>query len=203
MKIRYNAPVTLSFALLSTLVLVLGQLTGGSVILSFFSIPAKGMFDAANPVHYLRLFTHIAGHANWLHLLSNFSFILLLGPILEEKYGKGPLLIMIVTTALVTGVLNVIFLPTGLLGASGIVFMMILLISFTNIKKGEIPLTFILVVFLFLAKEIINAFQENTVSEFAHIAGGICGSLFGFFQTREPSSSKKDVTPSIIEEKKE
>lgn len=185
MKIRYNAPITLTFALIATLVLIIGQLGGESIILSFFTVPGKGSFQGGNPVHYIRLFTHVLGHANWLHLLSNLSFVLLLGPILEEKYGRGALLFMIFLTALITGVLNIIFLPTGLFGASGIVFMMILLISFTNIKKGEIPLTFILVVFLFLAKEIINAFQDNTISEFAHIAGGICGSLFGFFQSRE------------------
>ena len=44
---------------------------------------------------------------------------------------------MMLITALVTGIMNVLFLPTGLQGASGIVFMFILLISVTNIKKGD------------------------------------------------------------------
>lgn len=182
MKITYNAPLTLSFALLSTVVLVVDQFTGSALTENVFSI--GGSMNAASLMDYLRLVTHVVGHANWTHLLSNFTFILLLGPILEEKYGSGLLLVMMVVTAVITGLLNVLFLSTGLLGASGIVFMMILLVSFTNFRKGEIPLTFILIVLLYLAREIITAFQNDTVSQFAHIAGGFCGSLFGFLRPR-------------------
>jgi membrane associated rhomboid family serine protease len=123
--------------------------------------------------------------------MSNFSFILLIGPVLEEKHRSGALLVMLMMTALVTGILNIIFFSTGLMGASGIVFMLILLSSFTNIRSGEIPLTFVLIVVLFLAKEFINAFAEDNISQFAHIIGGICGSLFGFIFTRakRPASS--------------
>ncbi|NBB90099.1 MAG: rhomboid family intramembrane serine protease, partial [Spirochaetes bacterium] len=43
-----------------------------------------------------------------------------------------------------------------------------------------IPLTFILVVVLFLAREVVGALREDSIAQFAHIAGGVCGSLFGF-----------------------
>jgi membrane associated rhomboid family serine protease len=182
MRITYNAPVTLTFALLSTVVLALDQLTGSALTARFFSI--GGTMNWGNIVDYLRLFTHVIGHANWTHLLSNFAFILLLGPILEEKYGSTSFLIMILITAVVTGLLNVLFFNTGLLGASGVVFMTILLVSFTNFRKGQVPLTFILVVLLYITREIIAAFQDDSVSQFAHIAGGFCGSLFGFLRPR-------------------
>jgi membrane associated rhomboid family serine protease len=184
-NIRYNAPVTLTFALISTCILAVDQLFGLGIIPRFFSIPGRGYLSGAGIAGVFRLFTHVAGHYNWTHLLSNFTFILLLGPSLEEKYGSGSILFMILATAFVTGILNILLFSTGLLGASGVVFMMILLISFTNIKKGDIPLTFILVVVLFLAREIINSFETNTISEFAHIMGGIIGSLFGFFSRRK------------------
>jgi membrane associated rhomboid family serine protease len=99
---------------------------------------------------------------------------------LEEKYGSNNLLTMMFLTALITGILNVVFFSSGLLGASGIVFMMILLSSMTNLRQGKIPLTFVLVVFLFLGKEVLSIFQNNNISEFAHIVGGICGAIFGF-----------------------
>lgn len=182
MRISYNAPVTLTFALLSTLVLLADGLTGAGITEAFFAV--GGTMDFADPLDYITLLTHVIGHANWTHLVSNFAFILLLGPILEEKYGSSGLLFMMAVTALVTGVLNIVLFSTGLLGASGIVFMMILLVSFTNFRKGEIPLTFILVVVLYLAREIVTAFQADTVSQFAHIAGGFCGSLFGFLRPR-------------------
>jgi membrane associated rhomboid family serine protease len=91
---------------------------------------------------------------------------------------------MILITALITGLLNALLSPAALLGASGVTFMMILLVSFTNIRNGEIPLTFILILILYLAQELINSFQENQISELAHIVGGACGSLFGFLRPR-------------------
>lgn len=182
MRITYNAPVTLSFALVSVAVLVIDSLTVSALTERIFSI--GGSMNWGSLVDYVRLFTHVIGHANWSHLLSNFAFILLLGPILEEKYGSTGVLVMMLVTALVTGLLNVLLFSTGLLGASGIVFMTILLVSFTNFRKGEIPLTFILIVALYLAREIIAAFQDDNISQFAHIAGGFCGSLFGFLRPR-------------------
>jgi len=131
---------------------------------------------------YIRLFTHIAGHANWLHLFGNFTLILLIGPMLEEKYGSRLMLIMILTTALVTGLLNMALFDTGLMGASGVAFMLIILSSITRIKSGFIPLTFILIVALFLGKEVFDAFEQDSISQFAHIMGGICGSVFGFMR---------------------
>lgn len=183
MRISYNAPVTLTFALISTLVLVIDLATGRLLTATVFSVGPS--MNLANPLEYIRLFAHVAGHLNWSHLLSNFAFILLLGPILEEKYGSPAILLMILITAVITGVLNIVFLSSGLMGASGIVFMMILLVSFANIKQGEIPLTFILVVVLYLAREVVTALQDDNISQFAHIAGGVCGSLFGFLRPRK------------------
>ena len=188
MRIKYNAPVTLSFAISATAVMVLAQLLGSDVVSRLFTVPGSSQGLRLISLDVFRLVSHVIGHSGWVHLMGNFTFILLIGPILEEKYGSGPILIMMLITAFATGVLNVLFFPTGLLGASGIVFMLILLISFTNIKAGEIPLTFIFVVLLFLTKEVISAFEHNNISEFAHIVGGICGALFGFLFTRRPKA---------------
>jgi membrane associated rhomboid family serine protease len=114
-------------------------------------------------------------------MVGNFSFILLIGPILEEKYGSKMLLSLIFFTALVTGILNAVFFNNALLGASGIVFMMILLVSFANVQKGKIPLTFILVALLYLGQEVYQAVSSaDNISQFAHIIGGICGGIFGY-----------------------
>jgi membrane associated rhomboid family serine protease len=183
MRIRYNAPTVLTFTFASFLVLALSRTLLPFLANGWFLVPGRGSFDAGNPGHWFSVVFHIAGHANWTHLISNFSFILLIGPILEENYGSVPLLFMILITALVTGVLNVLFFPRPLMGASGVVFMMILLASFTNFNRGEIPLTFILVLILYLGRELVNSFSANNISEFAHIVGGFCGSLFGFFRS--------------------
>ncbi len=182
MRVHYNAPVVLTYTIISCIVLLLNQLTGG-VLNYFFSVGAT--MNIFNPLDYLKLFTHVIGHGNWEHLIGNFTFILLLGPILEEKYSSSSLLKMILFTALVTGLLNVLLFGNGLLGASGIVFMMILLSSVVNVKAGYVPLTFILVVILFIGKEITNSLRPDNISQFAHILGGICGGIFGFYKGRK------------------
>jgi rhomboid protease GluP len=182
LKPTYNSPVVLTFALAACLVMIGDTVLRGRLTPSFFVVYPG--FDFASPACYFRLVSHVLGHRNWAHLVANFSIILLIGPILEEKYGSARLIRMMLITALVTGILNAIFFSTGLLGASGLAFMMILLVSFTNHKEGELPLTFVLVVVLFLAKEVVQAFSNDDISQFAHIMGGICGSLFGFFRKK-------------------
>ncbi|MGB0984334.1 MAG: rhomboid family intramembrane serine protease, partial [Saprospiraceae bacterium] len=125
--------------------------------------------------------TYIFGHADEAHLLGNLTFILLLGPIVEEKYGGASLSLMIVVTAIVTALVHIFLFPTtGLLGASGIVFMLIILVSFTNVHRGQIPVTFLLVAVLFIGKEIMESIEADNISQLAHIIGGICGGIFGF-----------------------
>ena len=187
MRIKYNAPTVLTYAFISAAVLILSQTALRSLTEQWFLVSGKGGFSSRSVRCWVTLFTHVIGHSNWQHLVSNFSVILLIGPILEEIYGSASLVIMIIITALVTGILNVLFFSTGLLGASGVVFMMILLASFTNFSRGEIPLTFILVLVLYLGKELFNSFGSgagigDNISQFAHIVGGFIGSLFGFFR---------------------
>ncbi len=174
MRITYNAPFTLSLTLICTIIRFLGN----GITNTFFSV--GGTMNLSNPLDYFRLISHPLGHGDWQHLLGNFSLILILGPILEEKYGSKSLAYMSLITALVTGILNIALFDTGLLGASGLVFMMILLASFTNFKSGTIPLTFILVLVFYVGNELYAIFKEDNISQFAHILGGFAGSVFGF-----------------------
>ena len=176
-RIKFNAPVTLYFSILCTGVLIFNKSMLDTTLPLFV---VGNTIDIQNPVSIFTLFSHVLGHADWSHLIGNLTFILLVGPIVEEKYGSKSLLTMILITALITGVLNILFFNAGLLGASGIVFMLILLSSFTNVRSGEIPVTFILVAILFLGKEVFESLQNDNISQFAHIIGGICGSVFGY-----------------------
>ena len=182
MRIRYNAPVILTLSIVSALVLLADQILGGRLMPTLFILNPG--FSISSPVDWLRMALYVVGHRDWAHLISNFSFILLIGPVLEEKYGSLPILLMMLVTALSTGLLNVLVVRTGLYGASGIVFMLILLSSFTNIRKGEMPITFVLIVALYLVREFVKALNPDTISQLAHIAGGICGGLFGFLFAR-------------------
>lgn len=184
-RITYNAPVVLTFALIAVGVHLLGDSFKHFVVMR----PRLESFG-----DFLALFSHIAGHANWDHLLGNFTMILLLGPILEERHGSASLLFMILATALVTSVLNLLIFKTYILGASGIVFMFILLASTANVRKREIPLTFIAVGVLYLGGELVAAFKNDQVSQMAHLIGGLTGAGFGFLSARK--GSKTALSPA-------
>jgi membrane associated rhomboid family serine protease len=188
MKITFNAPVVLGFTLLAVAVRGLDDLVFHNWSHQYFS--TLGYFHLDTVRGWFQLFSHILGHANWEHLFGNFSFILLIGPILEEKYGSRNLIFMILVTALATAGVNNLFWHEGLLGASGIVFMMILLGSMVNFKAGTIPITFILIVALYLGREIYTGIMEHDqIAQSAHIIGGICGTIFGFLMQRGSGKS--------------
>lgn len=189
LRIRFNSPVILTFSIIAAAIFFINKGMNGAFDSILILSPH---FNTSVVSDYISLFTYMMGHASIEHLLGNLSFILLIGPIIEEKYGSGNTLFMILITALITGILNILFFSSGLLGASGIVFMLIILVSFTNVDDGSIPLTFILILLLFVGKEVLNSFEENNISEFAHIAGGVIGSLFGFIMKR-----KKHTPPTL------
>jgi len=87
---------------------------------------------------------------------------------------------VILTVALVTGIIHNIIQPdVMLLGASGVVFAFILLASITG-KDSGIPVTLILVAVLWLGKEIYAGFTSaDNVSQITHIIGGLSGAILG------------------------
>ena len=179
LTITNNSPEILGFALACLAVLGISTLTGGASNQLLFMTYHSPL---TNLLTYVRFFTHVLGHNGWGHFIGNISYILLLGPALEERYGAEKILEVIGLTALVTGLVNYIFFPSvALCGASGVVFAFILLASFTNVRAGEIPLTVILVAAIFLGQQIYEGiFIRDQVSNISHIVGGIVGAVAGY-----------------------
>ena len=183
-KISYNAPITLTFVIICFVATILGVITRDAVTRVLFMTYRDSL---ANPMTYLRLFTHIFGHSGWSHFIGNASYLLLLGPLLEEKYGAKGILMVMGITSVVTALVNFLLFPnTGLCGASGVVFAFILLASFTGFKEGELPMTFILVAIIFLGQQVVDgvALRDN-ISNMAHIVGGIVGAASGYFLNKK------------------
>ena len=179
MNISYNAPVSLTFALLSLLALVANHFTGGWANTALFSVYRCSL---ANPLAWFRFFGHVLGHSGYAHYIGNMVLILVLGPNLEDRFGSWNVLWAILFTALVSGLVQFIFFwNTALLGASGLVFMMILLSSFGGVRNGTIPTTLILVAIFYLGGELWDAiFVDDNISQLTHIIGGVCGTILGF-----------------------
>lgn len=179
LKLSYNAPVALTFSILSLVVLILNGITDGWTTYNLFSVYNAPLSDLLT---WVRFFGHVLGHSSYSHYIGNIVLILVLGPNLEERFGSRNVLWAILITALISGVVQFVFFPgTMLLGASGIVFMMILLSSFGGMRGGRIPITLILVAVCYLGGELWDAiFVDDNVSQLTHIIGGICGTVIGF-----------------------
>lgn len=178
-KITFNAPVILSLVGISIIATVLNYITLGTTNQLLFMTYHSSLLS---PMTWIRSFTHIFGHANWNHLIGNMSYLLLLGPMLEEKYSSKGLCVVIVVTALATSLVNYVLFPNvALCGASGVVFAFILLSSFTSFKEGELPITFILVVVFFLGQQVFDGLTaKDDISNMAHIVGGVIGGFGGY-----------------------
>ena len=181
-KLHYNSPVILTFFFLSLAVLGLGWLTKDWTTLHLFSVYRSPV----TPLWFVRLFGHVLGHGGYSHFAGNMVLLLVIGPPMEERYGSRALLCGILLTALISGLLQCFLFPGyALLGASGIVFMLILLSSLSGMKSGTIPLTLILVAIIYLGQEIYaGLFVTDNTAHCMHLAGGVCGTGFGFLMRK-------------------
>lgn len=183
LKISFNSPVILGFSIICLVALLLNILTRGRSNILLFSVYRSSFLQ---PLTYVRLIGHVFGHAGWEHFINNIMLILVVGPLLEEKYGSWNMFCVIFITALVTGLVNCLLFPhVRLLGASGVVFALILLSSFTSIKNGYVPLTFILVALIYLGGQVYDGlFLKDNVSNLSHILGGFVGAGLGYVMNK-------------------
>lgn len=190
-KVSFNSPAVLWFAIVCLIVLVVQYITDDLATYYLFSVYRSSLFD---PLTYVRFFGHALGHADLEHYMGNMMTLLIVGPLLEEKYGSKSIVLVMVVTAFVTGVVNFIFCPDAMtLGASGIVFAFILLSSLTCMKEGEIPLTFILVAILYLGEQVLEAvLVESNISNISHIVGGVCGCILGYLLNKNKISNENN-----------
>lgn len=178
-KFDYNAPVILTYFFICLIILMIDKLCKGKFSATFFTTYKND--SLLNPLTYFKLVSHSLGHTDWDHLYTNFIKILLIGPLIEEKYGSINLLIAMILTSLIIGIVNKVFGKGGILGASGVAYMLILLSSFVNMENGKIPITLTLIILFFVVDEVIKLFRrkKDGVSHLGHITGAICGIVLG------------------------
>lgn len=182
-RISFNSPVILGFSIMCFIALALSAATRGFSTRLLFSVYRAPLSD---PFTYIRFFGHALGHGGWEHFIGNIMLILVIGPLLEEKYGSMNIAFVILAAAFVTGVITFAFFPgIQLLGASGVVFALILLSSITSIREGAIPLTFLLVAVIYIGGQVYEGvFVRNNVSNLSHILGGAVGACLGFIMNK-------------------
>lgn len=185
---EFSSPVTLGFAAASLAAFLLGVLTGGASNRALFSVYRS---SPGNPLTYLRLFLHVLGHLDFGHYAANMGMVLLLGPMVERQHGSRRFLVMLLVTALLTGLVHIVLAPgQAALGASGIVFMLIFLNAVAEYRKGKVPLTLALVALIFLGREVVDGlFSKDNISQLSHIMGAVCGLGLGMLSKRRQAGA--------------
>ena len=90
---------------------------------------------------------------------------------------------MLVITSIAIALFNIIFNNYTITGASGNVYMLIVLSSFSNLTEGKIPITLILILIFYIMSEIKKSILEGNKNIYhdGHLIGAICGIIFGFY----------------------
>lgn len=195
-KFTFDAPVTLAFSAISLVLFLINTFVcKGKLTEVFLASPTVSggelPFVTSNFLSYLRLIFYVFSANTASALMTNLIFILLLGPSMEERYGSVVIGIMIIFSALFSGVLNACFCKTSLQGAIAVVFMMIFLNSFMSFSKKKIPVSFLAVFILFIVRECFGKSADEMVGILIGIAGGLCGSLFAFLTSPKAKAEKK------------
>lgn len=196
LKFSYDAPVTLTFALITIVVFLLDTLAfKGSLNLKFLHTPTSSVgafpFSFKEPLSIVRLFLHVFGNVDKSYLICNLIFILLLGPEMENRYGSVIIGIMIFVSALFSGVLSASFCKAEVCGSDPIVFMLIILWTMMHLSRKKISGTSIAVIILFAFMEFFRKNPNGVVGVVVILAGGLCGSLFAFIASPKARKAKK------------
>lgn len=111
-------------------------------------------------------------------------------------------------TAVIGALANSLLSSNGIIGASGIVFMLITLTPLTYSRSSKVtnqlPVTFLLLFVLYIGKELALVLNNDGVSHLGHLVGGVLGALVGLvlrngdfaFNAKGPSSEHKVVRTS-------
>lgn len=201
LKFIFDSPVVLVFSVVSAVIFISDLILKLNLSEKIFECPgAKSVpaFDFKSALSYVKLVIYPFGGENSTSFFLNIGFILLLGPVLEERYGSIMLALMIFITSLVGGVLTACVSTFGIYGCGGIVFMMIILSVLSVFIKKQLPVSWIFIFTLYLAFSLFSGkkisgfmpFMQNNVPVFIQLASGICGSLFGFFVCPKKRSSQ-------------
>jgi membrane associated rhomboid family serine protease len=181
-RLTVEAPVVICFSMICVIIHLL-NITLIPNLNRFLAV--HDTFSILNPMQYIRLFTHVVAHDKQInHIKGNLMNLLLVGPSAEHVYGSQAMLLTFLLVALVSAVAHILVGGeyTHQLGASGIVFCVILLNSLVAADSGTIPLSFLLTAGLWVTDEVIK-FVWNTdhMSHHAHLTGAIVGTAAGYY----------------------
>jgi GlpG protein len=195
--ITFKSPVTLTIVAGS---LVATLLPGAPAVMALH--PA-GLASWLDPFFYSGIFGHIFVHSGLAHWANNMALILLLAPALESRYGSLKFVGTMGALTFLVGIsesLLLIFTQKTVIGASDLVFALILMTTFAQSRKGEIPIASILVAILWGVHELGGLLTKDSIANSAHLVGAAWGFVWGLWLLPKESAEKSaEPTPAAIE----
>ena len=180
MRLKYNSPVLLAFRM------------HWSAYLYFFLTGLRQCHhENVYPVQWNQFLNpwlystgvYIAGHVSFRTLIGQHDIcVTTWSHCWNRKHGSSKTLIMLIATAVIIAILNILFLPTGLIGASGICIYAHCIGVFYQCRRwSDSTLPFILLIaLLFVGKEVIKPlYGRRYFAVCAHMRRA-CGAIFGF-----------------------
>jgi membrane associated rhomboid family serine protease len=125
---------------------------------------------------------------------------LILSPGLERRLGFGRYMLCLAGTAVFVGLGHIAFGSQNSIlgGASGWVFMMIILATFAGNEPGTVSIPTILVGVMYAGQEIGGALGPGNVSHLAHLLGGVCGLAAGMVGLVRDEKVRHAPTESLV-----
>ena len=203
---KKNPIITYSLIFINIIIYVLIAIVGSNIIdfdnRILYKYGALVNADAFyNSFDYFRLFISIFLHGGLLHLLFNMYSLYIIGPQIENFYGKFKFLIIYIFSGLCGNLLSMLFLPdlTVSVGASGAIFGLLGSLVYFGyhyrvylggvIKSQIIPL---IVINLFIG------YMSSGINNIAHIGGLIGGVLISKALGVKYKSSKSDIINGFV-----
>jgi membrane associated rhomboid family serine protease len=189
-RVSVEAPVVVGFVFLCVFLQMLNMTIMPG--LSFF-LAIDDFVSLTSPMQYVRMFTHIFGHDGMAHLRGNMTHLLLVGPSAEAAFGSKEVLQIMVLVAVSSGIAHIFIgrANSRQLGASGVVFALILLNSLVSAKSGKVPLSFLITAVLWIGDELWQLFfSGDATSHHAHLTGAIVGTIGGYLVNKRKEQEK-------------
>lgn len=195
-KVAVDAPVTIGFVLICFFIFVIDSFFAkGFLSANVFNSPtnAKGAFPfiVSEPLMYAKLILYVFSTNSIQLLVLNMLLIVLLGPEMEQKYGSVIIGIMILISALFSGVLNVCFCSQPIQGCLSVIFMLAFLNVFYAIVQNKLTVSSIIVFVLVFVYEFFQKSDNGVIGILISICGGLCGSLIAFLSSPKVRAAKK------------
>ncbi|MGC9394661.1 MAG: rhomboid family intramembrane serine protease [Anaerolineae bacterium] len=204
--------VTFGLIVVNTIIFLgefLFEPVANELVQTFGAVPTRIVSDWTNPITLATLFTAMYLHGGWAHLIGNMIYLWIFGDNVEDRMGHGRFFIFYTLCGLVSGLAQVLAMPTSripAIGASGAIAGVLgaYLLLFPRARvRTLIPLIFIyttvylpavvvlggwfLVQFLNGIASINVNVQTGGVAWWAHIGGFVVGMiLMPLFRQKQP-----------------